>query len=389
MVGVTNTLSTTLTYHILVGIVQEGLFNYEDEEIDIDNIVSTTQILLSQLTSSQKQVLSYHIDSPEWRTWSNPEFLLAHKGLRLDEQIPEIRDSILSILKATLSPEGYQKAISAMRINGFLGELVQGTKVMNEYSYNFVLFGEPSSTQPWGWSFYGHHLCLNIFLFKRQIVISPWFTGAEPNEIDSGPYKGTRILTREEELGLQLMQSLSPDLQQRTQIYKAMKDPAMPEGRWNRDDQRHLCGAYRDNRIVPYEGILLSSMSPSQQHLISSILEEYFLYLPATSRAKKLKHAMSFTNETYFSWIGGFGPEDPFYYRIQSPVVIVEFDHHSGVFLNNEQPAKFHIHTLLRTPNAGDYGVALRRCVPAKEQFFTWEPEDESKGAGNHASRLN
>jgi hypothetical protein len=389
MVGVTNTLSTTLTYHILVGIVQEGLFNYEDEEIDIDNIVSTTQILLSQLTSSQKQVLSYHIDSPEWRTWSNPEFLLAHKGLRLDEQIPEIRDSILSILKATLSPEGYQKAISAMRINGFLGELVQGTKVMNEYSYNFVLFGEPSSTQPWGWSFYGHHLCLNIFLFKRQIVISPWFTGAEPNEIDSGPYEGTRILTREEELGLQLMQSLSPDLQQKTQIYKAMKDPAMPEGRWNRDDQRHLCGAYRDNRIVPYEGILLSSMSPSQQHLISSILEEYFLYLPATSRAKKLKHAMSFTNETYFSWIGGFGPEDPFYYRIQSPVVIVEFDHHSGVFLNNEQPAKFHIHTLLRTPNAGDYGVALRRCVPAKEQFFTWEPEDESKGAGNHASRLN
>jgi hypothetical protein len=389
MVGVTNTLSTTLTYHILVGIVQEGLFNYEDEEIDIDNIVSTTQILLSQLTSSQKQVLSYHIDSPEWRTWSNPEFLLAHKGLRLDEQIPEIRDSILSILKATLSPEGYQKAISAMRINGFLGELVQGTKVMNEYSYNFVLFGEPSSTQPWGWSFYGHHLCLNIFLFKRQIVISPWFTGAEPNEIDSGPYKGTRILTREEELGLQLMQSLSPDLQQETQIYKLMKDPAMPEGRWNRDDQRHLCGAYRDNRIVPYEGILLSSMSPSQQHLIASILEEYYLYLPTTSRAKKLAHAMSFTNETYFSWIGGFGPEDPFYYRIQSPVVIVEFDHHSGVFLNNEQPAKFHIHTLLRTPNAGDYGVALRRCVPAKEQFFTWEPEDESKGAGNHASRLN
>jgi hypothetical protein len=389
MVSTPNTQKPTFTNHLSAGIVREGLFNYEDEEIDIDNIVSTTQTLLSQLPSSQKQVLSYHIDSPEWRTWSNPEFLLAHKGLRLDEQTPEIRNSILAILKATLSPEGYQKAISAMRINGFLGELVQGTKVMNEYSYNFVLFGEPSSTQPWGWSFYGHHLCLNIFLFKRQIVISPWFTGAEPNEIDSGPYKGTRILTREEELGLQLMQSLSPDLQQETQIYKLMKDPAMPEGRWNRDDQRHLCGAYRDNRIVPYEGILLSSMSPSQQHLIASILEEYYLYLPTTSRAKKLAHAMSFTNETYFSWIGGFGPEDPFYYRIQSPVVIVEFDHHSGVFLNNEQPAKFHIHTLLRTPNAGDYGVALRRCVPAKEQFFTWEPEDESKGAGNHASRLN
>jgi hypothetical protein len=190
MVSTPNTQKPTFTNLPLAGIVREGLFNYEDEEIDIDNIASAAESLLSQLNPSQKQTLSYHIDSPEWRTWSNPEFLLAHKGLRLDEQTPEIRDSILAILKATLSPEGYQKAISAMRINGFLGELVQGTKVMNEYSYNFVLFGEPSATQPWGWSFYGHHLCLNIFLFKRQIVISPWFTGAEPNEIDSGPSRG-------------------------------------------------------------------------------------------------------------------------------------------------------------------------------------------------------
>lgn len=274
-----------------------------------------------------------------------------------------------------------------MRINGFLGELVQGTKVMNEFSYNFVLFGEPSTTRPWGWSFYGHHLCLNIFLYQRQIVISPWFTGAEPNEIDSGPYKGTRILTREEELGLKLMQSLSPDLQAKAQTYKLMKDPAMPEGRWNRDDQRHLCGAYRDNRIVPYEGITMSSMTPDQKSLLSNIIEEYFLYLPSSSRKLKLKHALSFPEETYFSWIGGFEDQDPFYYRIQSPVVIIEFDHHSGVFLNNEQPAKFHIHTLLRTPNAGDYGVALRKHIPAQEQFFTWEPEDASKGPGNHASR--
>lgn len=97
---------------------------------------------------------------------------------------------MLNILEATLSPEGYQKALGAMRINHFLGELVESPAIMNEYSYNFVLFGEPSTERPWGFSFYGHHLCLNIFLYKRQIVISPWFTGAEPNTIDEGPHKG-------------------------------------------------------------------------------------------------------------------------------------------------------------------------------------------------------
>ena len=54
--------------------------------------------------------------------------------------------------------------------------------------------------------------------------------GAEPNEIDVGPYAGTTIFRDEEKIGLQLMQSLTQDQKDRAQIYKLMKDPAMPEG---------------------------------------------------------------------------------------------------------------------------------------------------------------
>ncbi|KIX00065.1 uncharacterized protein Z518_10992 [Rhinocladiella mackenziei CBS 650.93] len=359
------------------GIVRPGLFQIQDEGIPINKIVSTTQTLLSQLTADQLSKLTYHIDSPEWRTWSNPEFLLSDKGIRLDSVTPQVRDSVMSILRVSLSPEGYDKAVSAMRINGFLGQLVKSPSVMNEFSYNFVLFGDPSTTSPWGYSFYGHHLCLNLFFYRTQVIISPWFTGAEPNEIDDGAYTGTRILQTEEKLGLQLMQSLSPDQQAKAQTYKEMKDPAMPHGRWNHDDQRHLCGAYRDNRVVPYEGILVSSMTNEQQSLILAILNQYLLYLPQSARDIRLKHLSTFFHETYFSWIGGFADPDPFYYRIQSPVILVEFDHHSGVFLNNTHPAKFHIHTLLRTPNGGDYGMALRPLVEGIEQNFVWREDGE------------
>ena len=358
------------------GRVRPGLFKIQDEGVPIDDIVAKTDTVLAQLNPTQLARVNYHIDSPEWRTWSNPEFLLSDKGIRLDELESSIRDNILAILQSTLSPEGYQKAISAMRINGFLGELVNGTAVMNEHSYNFVLFGTPSTTSAWGFSFYGHHLCLNIFLYRTQIIISPWFTGAEPNIIDSGPYKGTRILFEEEKLGLQLMQSLSPDQQSKVQIYKQMRDPAMPEGRWNHDDQRHLCGAYRDNRTIPYEGILVSSLSTAQQDLITAILAQYLLYLPHRARALRIQQCQSFYPETYFSWIGDFSDHSPFYFRVQSPVIIVEFDHHSGVFLTNKEPAKFHIHTLLRTPNAGDYGMALRPlCQGSVKQEFVWKGE--------------
>lgn len=358
-----------------LGKVRPDLFQLQDESVEIEAIVKATNAVLEQLTPEQTTAVKYHVDAPEWRTWSNPEFLLYNKGIRLDEVDPKLRSSVLAVLEATLSPEGYQKALGAMRINGFLGSLVDSPKVMNEFSYNFCLFGEPSPTQPWGFSFYGHHLCLNVFLVGKQIVISPWFTGAEPNLIDDGPYKGTRILETEERLGLQLMQSLPGEKQAAAQVYKLLRDPKMPHGRWNHDDQRHLCGAYRDNRVVPYEGILVSEMSAQQQDLVVAILEQYLLYLPAGAKKARLELCKKWFHETYFCWIGGFGDADPFYYRVQSPVVIVEFDHHSGVFLTNKEPAKFHIHTLLRTPNAGDYGMALRPLVKGTEQDFVWPGE--------------
>ncbi|GAB1311112.1 Putative holliday junction ATP-dependent DNA helicase [Madurella fahalii] len=357
------------------GRVRPDLFTLQDEGMPIASILDATTSLLSQLTPAQLSLVQYHIDSPEWRSWSNPEFLLSPKGIRLDELTPPVRDSVLAVLEATLSPEGYAKAVGAMRINGFLGELVKAPRVCNEFSYNFVLFGRPSASAPWGFSFYGHHLCLNVFLYKTQAVISPWFTGAEPNLIDAGLHRGTRILEEEERLGLRLMQSLPPSQQARAQVYKLLRDPAMPHGRWNHDDQRHLCGAYRDNRVVPYEGILVSDMDAQQRGLVMAILEQYLLYLPARARGVRLAQIEAWYHETYFCWIGGFGDQDPFYYRLQSPVVIVEFDHHSGVFLTNKEPAKFHIHTLLRTPNGGDYGMALRPLVEGMEQEFVWEGE--------------
>jgi hypothetical protein len=37
-----------------------------------------------------------------------------------------------------------------------------------------------------------------------------------------------------------------------------------------------------------------------------------------------------YLDETYFAWIGEFGDEDPYYYRIHSPVAFMELDFHCG-----------------------------------------------------------
>jgi hypothetical protein len=94
--------------------------------------------------------------------------------------------------------------------------------------------------------------------------ISPTFTGAEPNVIDENEHSGTELLRQEGILGLELMQSLPVSSQKQAQTYKHLRDPSMLQtgdlksDRWNHDDQRHLCGAFRDNRIVPNEGSAIS-----------------------------------------------------------------------------------------------------------------------------------
>lgn len=120
--------------------------------------------------------------------------------------------------------------------------------------------------------------------------------------------------------------------------------------------QRHLGGAFQDNRIIPYEGVKATSMPQTQQDHLLQVLSFYLDILPEGPYQARMKQITQHWDETHFCWIGGFGDHDAFYYRIQSPVIMVEFDHHSGVFLLNKEPAKYHIHTIMRTPNGNDYG---------------------------------
>ena len=91
------------------------------------------------------------------------------------------------------------------------------------------------------------------------------------------------------------------------------------------------------------------------------LVAAYLAYLPEGPRAARLADFERHLGETHFCWIGGLDDEDPFYYRIQGPVLLIEFDHHAGVFLGNPTPRRFHVHTVVRTPNGNDYGMAVVR----------------------------
>ena len=75
----------------------------------------------------------------------------------------------------------------------------------------------------------------------------------------------------------------------------------------------------------------------------------------------KLDEIKQHLDQTYFAWMGATEEDSVFYYRVHSPVVLIEFDHQNGIFLDNDEPTRNHIHTVVRTPNGNDYGKDLLR----------------------------
>ena len=336
------------------------------EEAPTAAMAAAARKLLSAATLDEVSKVTYPVDAPEWQSWANPEFMQHDTGLRLDELDPAVRDAALAVVEASLSPAGFQLVRNLMRINGFLGDLVELPLLMNEFSYNFALFGEPSETAPWGWQLFGHHVALNCLVVGTQLVISPVFLGAEPDGIDAGPHRGVKVFKERIALARQLMGALPDEQRKEATVYESMVDPAMPDGRVHPGDERHLGGCFQDNRVIPYEGILVSSMPPEARAVLDDVVEDFIAYLPDGPRTARRREIQEHYGETWFSWIGGWAEPEAFYFRLQSPVLVLELDHHAGVFLSNDEPAPFHMHTVVRTPNGNDYGRELVRQFPSR-----------------------
>ena len=347
------------------GRIIDGLYRLEAgdpaDAAPVAAMVEAAETLLAGLPPEQRERMSYPVDAAEWQTWANPEFMQFDTGLRLEFEPESVRRDFLALVEASLSPSGYQAVRTMMRINGFLGAEVGLPGIMNEFSYNAALYGEPSLIEPWGWQLYGHHCAVNCLVVGEQMVVSPVFLGAEPNEIDAGPSAGTTAFVERILLGRRIMAELDDAQRAAAITHPDLQD--LPEGRLDPGDERHLAGAFQDNRVIPYEGVRVAELEAPAQEAVWDLVADFVAILPDGPARRRMAEVRAQLADTWFSWMGGTGPEEPYYLRVQSPVIVVELDHHTGVFLSNTEPQPFHVHTVMRTPNGNDYGRALVRAA--------------------------
>jgi hypothetical protein len=126
-----------------------------------------------------------------------------------------------------------------------------------------------------------------------------------------------------------------------------------------------LAGAYKDNAVLNYAGIRATDLDDRQREVLIGLIAEYVNNLKEGHARLKMEEIRRNMASTYFAWIGNADPQGAFY-RVQSPVILIEFDHVGPA----EQP-RDHVHTVVRTPNGNDYGKDLLRQHYAQHPHAT------------------
>jgi hypothetical protein len=330
-----------------------GLFSIKRTGVSTRPIKDAADAFIASLDAGQKSKTLFPLESDEWRKWSNIH-RYPRQGVSFGEMTSAQREKGFALLKASLSVKGLENARDIMRLNETIAEMTGRRDEYGEGLYWFTVMGKPSADEPWGWQLDGHHLVINYFILRDQIVVTPTFMGSEPVHAEGGKYAGTRVFEDEERNGLRLIQALTAEQRNKAVISKELPRDV-------------FTAAFRDNFEMRYEGIRYQEMSGAQQTLLIGLIETYVNNIRPGHARIRMEEVKSHLSETWFAWMGGFDNDSVFYYRIHSPVTLIEFDHQRGVALRNDKPSRNHIHTVVRTPNGNDYGKDLLRLH--HEQF--------------------
>lgn len=311
---------------------------------DTSALAGTARTFLSTLDDRQRADASFGFDDPERTTWAYvPQ---RRTGLPLQAMDAGQRAAAFALLGTGLSERGTGLARGIIELEGTLGELEGGAGLLGPRRdpelYFMAVFTGAGGTHPWGWSFEGHHLSVNVTdLGPNGQIVAPLFMGANPARIPSGQQQGTRLLAAEEDLAFELLRMLDPGQRGRATIAAQTFGDIVTRA---------------DPVVGPmaFAGLPAAEMTVPQQQLLRRLLELYAGRMADSSAYSQLQRIDDAGfGLLHFAWAGAHQPGEPHYYRIHGPTVLVEYD--------NSQGGANHIHTVWRDLENDFGGDLLRR----------------------------
>lgn len=294
------------------------------------DITDAANKFISSLEASQKSKAQFKLDDDERFNW---HFVPRKRnGITFHDLNENQRQAAMALLKASLSIQGYRKASGIIELEAILRE-VEGRNTNDNYrdpkNYYFSIFSIPSKEKPWGWRLEGHHISLNFISTSGEIISStPSFFGANPAIVPRGTEKGKQVLQLEMELGFKLINSLSQN-----QLAIARFSETAPYDINTGND--------RKAKLLTPEGLKYNDMNDLQKQIFLQLLDAYaknYAFGFSSKLMDKIKKAG--IDNLSFAWAGSLKPGAGHYYRIQGPMLLIEYD--------NTQNNANHIHTVVR-----------------------------------------
>jgi hypothetical protein len=305
-------------------------------------MATAARTFLERLTPEKRSKAVFAFDADERLNW---QFRRAErKGLPLKEMDAGQRKAAMELLRTGLSARGAEKAAIIRELERIPAVSENGRVAMQDpEKYFFSVFGEPSETARWGWRYEGHHCAVNWTVVPGKGVSgTPQFFGTLPAEVRESmpgvPPKGTRALAAEDDLGFEMVRSLTD-----AQRAQAITSPTSPTN--------IITGAARKVGIQEETGVAYAALTEAQQKILVSLIRAY-TDNQASALAKQRLGAIrkAGIERVKFAWMGGIQPGQGHYYRIQGPTFLIEFD--------NTQSDANHIHSVWRDFD-GDFGMDL------------------------------
>jgi len=272
---------------------------------------------LASLDPTQRDKALYNFNDPErfrWH-WTTPRGF-PRNGLPLREMQTSQKRQAVSLLEASLSSLGFEKALNIISLQLNLGN--------DPELYYVTLFGTPGSSEPWGWRWEGHHLSHHFSIIADQVLMTPLFLGSWPTTTEAG----LRAMAIEEDAALELVNGLPGDLRE-IAIFQS------------RPLTRHVTQNAAQVSALEPVGVAYADLAGGQQQLVTEIIQAYLGTQPdylAEASMDRLNEAG--LDQIRFGWAGSLDRQRPQYYRLQGPTFLLEYD--------NTRNGGTHIHSVWR-----------------------------------------
>ncbi len=302
-------------------------------------IVGKANAFINSLNDAQKKKVLFSFNELNRYEWHYvPPTQIPRQGIAIKNLAADQKESVNLLLQAFLSKEGYDKTKNIMALENVLHELQPNNNSRISENYFLAIYGIPKKDSVWGWKFSGHHVALNFTVIKDKIAFAPFFFGANPATVTSGMQKGLRVLKAEEDLGFELLNSLTQSQKQKAIFQsEAFSDIV-------------TTNSAKATPLNP-TGIFAKDITLEQKTILNKLIAAYLSSMPPKLAKLRMNKIRSEDMDSLcFGWAGDTIPGKPHYYRIQGKTFLIEFD--------NTQNNANHIHTVWRDFN-GDYGLDL------------------------------